>query len=97
MQEKHRRRRWPSIFKPDARAEVADELAFHLEQRVQDNIALGMNPDDARAAAMERLGNLESVQDECAALLRAERPRPRRGRKGHPAQISACRKRLSRE
>jgi putative ABC transport system permease protein len=67
------RRRWTHIFKPDARAEVEDELAFHLERRVQENIARGMEPEAARAAAEQRLGDLRIVRHECAALLKAER------------------------
>jgi hypothetical protein len=34
-----------------ARAEMRDELAFHLEERVAQLIALGMTPDQARAEA----------------------------------------------
>ncbi len=66
-------RRWYRIFKPDPRTEVEDELAFHLEQRVQDYIARGMDPEEARAAALERLGALERVRGECTDLLSAER------------------------
>ncbi|HSL71254.1 MAG TPA: ABC transporter permease, partial [Longimicrobiales bacterium] len=65
-------RRWSRIFKLDARAEVTEELAFHLEQRVRDNIARGMDPETARAAAEQRLGDLQSVQRECIELLKAE-------------------------
>jgi len=39
-----------------ARAEMRDELAFHLEERVAQLIALGMTPDQARAEAVRRLG-----------------------------------------
>jgi putative ABC transport system permease protein len=66
-------RRWSRIFKQDARAEVEDELAFHLEQRIQSNIARGMDPDSARLAAQKRLGDLGLIESECAMLLRAER------------------------
>src|SRR5688572_24081565 len=66
-------RRWTRIFRPDARAEVQDELAFHFEQRVQENIARGMDPEAARVAARERLGDLTPVQRECTDLLIAER------------------------
>ena len=55
------------------RAEVDDELAFHIEQRVAEYIARGMTPDAARAAALERLGDLASVRDECTELLTADR------------------------
>jgi putative ABC transport system permease protein len=39
-----------------ARAEMRDELAFHLEERVAQLVALGMAPEDARAEAIRRLG-----------------------------------------
>jgi putative ABC transport system permease protein len=66
-------RRWSRIFRPDARAEVEDELAFHLERRVQENLARGMDPVTARQAAQERLGDLKGVRKECTDLLRSER------------------------
>ncbi|MEX2284332.1 MAG: ABC transporter permease [Gemmatimonadota bacterium] len=66
-------RRWSRIFRTDARAEVEDELAFHLEQRTRENIARGMDPDTARIAAQQRLGDLKSIQGECTSLLEAER------------------------
>ena len=66
-------RKWSRIFKLDARAEVEDELAFHLEQRTQANIARGMDPETARLAAQQRLGDLKSIERECTMLLQAER------------------------
>ena len=39
-----------------ARAEMRDELAFHLEERVAQLVALGMTPAEARAEAIRRLG-----------------------------------------
>ena len=59
-------------------SEVESELRFHLEQRIRDNIAAGMSPDDARRAAMERFGDVEGVRDECARLLAEERSTQRR-------------------
>ena len=60
-------------FQPAPEAEVDDELKFHLEQRVRDYIARGMTPDEARAAAHERFGNVSEVREECAELLEADR------------------------
>jgi predicted permease len=61
--------------------EVDDELKFHLEQRVRDYVARGMDPEAARRAALERLGDLERVRDACTATLEAERrAESRRGR-----------------
>lgn len=33
-----------------------DELRFHLEQQIAENIAAGMNAEEARHAAMRSLG-----------------------------------------
>ena len=60
-------------FQPAPEAEVDDELSFHLEQRIRDYIARGMAPDEARAAAIERFGNVSGVRSECAELLEADR------------------------
>jgi putative ABC transport system permease protein len=53
--------------------EVDSELRFHLEARIQANIAAGMSPEQARKAAMERFGDVDGVRDECARLLADER------------------------
>jgi predicted permease len=62
-------------FRRDPQREIEDELSFHLESRVRDNIEAGMDPDEARAAALARLGELGGVRAECAGLLTAERRR----------------------
>ncbi|HEX8454686.1 MAG TPA: ABC transporter permease [Longimicrobium sp.] len=67
------RRRVPHPFKAEPQAEVNDELAFHLEERIREYTARGMTPEDARAAALERFGDLNGVRSECAALLEADR------------------------
>src|SRR6185503_7957932 len=54
-------------------AEVDSELAFHLEQRIQANIAKGMSPDAARRAALARFGDVKNVRDECTQLLTQDR------------------------
>src|SRR6185503_2527796 len=53
--------------------EVDDELRFHLERRVQENVARGMSPEAARSAALERFGDVDVVRRECAQLLAEER------------------------
>ena len=66
------------IFPPKPDAEVDDELAFHLEQRVRDYIARGMDPESARAAARARLGHLSTVRQECTQMLEDDRRTARR-------------------
>ena len=52
--------------------EVDAELAFHLEQRTRDYVARGMTPEAARAAALERFGDVKGVRDDCAQLYTEE-------------------------
>ena len=66
-------RTWTRIFQRDPSSEVDDELRFHFEARVDDYIARGMDPDAARRAAMDRLGDVERTRMDCVALLSAER------------------------
>lgn len=60
-------------FEMRPQVEVDAELAFHLEERVRDYVARGMDPTAARAAALERLGDLTTVRSECTQLLEEER------------------------
>src|ERR1051325_2580584 len=48
--------------------DVDDELAFHVQARIEEYIEAGMNPDDAAAAALERLGNLTRYRGETLAI-----------------------------
>lgn len=61
------------IVDPKPQVEVDDELAFHLERRVQENIKRGMNAEDARKAAVDRFGNIESVRQTCTDMLIEDR------------------------
>ena len=73
MSQPPKRDRWASLLKPKPEAEVDSELAFHLEQRVRDYVARGMDPAAARAAALERFGDVSGVRAECTQLLTDER------------------------
>ena len=44
--------------------ELADELESHLQLHVDDNIRQGMAPEEARTAALIRLGGLQSVTEQ---------------------------------
>jgi hypothetical protein len=52
------------IFRPSERAEVADELRFHLEERTRELIESGMDPQRARALAEQRFGPIRAIEDE---------------------------------
>ena len=55
-------RRYLRFARRDVAADVDEELAFHLEMRVQRNIALGMAADEARADALARFGDVTGVR-----------------------------------
>lgn len=73
MSDKFERGRGEPIVTPRPSAEVEDELAFHLERRVLDNIRRGMTPEDARKAALERFGDVDGVRRTCTDLLIEDR------------------------
>jgi putative ABC transport system permease protein len=68
-------RRYLRLTKPDVIADVDDELSFHIEMRVTDNIRRGMSPDDARREALQRFGTVDNVRD---ALVEHDRTRQTR-------------------
>ncbi len=45
--------------------ELDKELRFHLQQQMEENMASGMTPEEARYAAMRRLGSAEQIKEEC--------------------------------
>jgi predicted permease len=45
-------------------ARLNDELAFHLDQQVKENISRGLAPDEARYAALRSFGNPTQLRDE---------------------------------
>ena len=45
--------------------ELAKELRFHVEQQIEEGLARGLTPDEARWAALRTLGGIEQIQEEC--------------------------------
>lgn len=43
---------------------MAEEMRLHVELQTERNIAAGMNPDEARYAALRQFGNLASIQEQ---------------------------------
>src|SRR5215813_9075636 len=43
---------------------LKDEIAFHLEQQIAENVAAGMSQEEARRAALLTFGNPEAVKEE---------------------------------
>ena len=63
-------RRYLRFWRSDPAADVDDELRFHLESRVAENLAAGMSADEARRAAAERFGDVHAVERSLASLTR---------------------------
>jgi predicted permease len=55
-----------SLFRNDkAELDLHDELQFHLQNQIDEYVAQGMEPQEARYAALRSLGGVEQVKEEC--------------------------------
>src|SRR5262245_62771519 len=43
--------------------ELDEELRFHIEQQTEQNVRLGMNPEEARYAAQKAFGGVEQAKE----------------------------------
>jgi macrolide transport system ATP-binding/permease protein len=60
-----------SLFRKDrAELDLSDELQFHLQNQIDEFVAQGMNPQEARQAARQSLGGVEQVKEECRDMRR---------------------------
>jgi len=48
--------------------ELNDEIQFHLQQQIDEYVAHGMDPKEARRAAFRLLGGLEQIKEECREM-----------------------------
>lgn len=55
-------RRYDRLLGSDPAADVKDELRFHIETKVEDLVAQGWTPEDARKEAEHQFGNILPVQ-----------------------------------
>ena len=51
-------RRYLRLIRANPTADLDDEIAFHLAARIDELVASGLTPEEARAAALTRLGDL---------------------------------------
>lgn len=57
--------RLQTLFRRNRKAQrLDDEIQFHLEQQIAENIAAGMSPQEARYAAMRAFGNPTFLKEE---------------------------------
>ena len=58
-------RRWRALtHKSEMDQELDDELRFHLERDIEENIKHGMTPEEARYAALKSFGGVEQSKEE---------------------------------
>src|SRR5262244_4548274 len=43
--------------------DLDEELRYHIEQQTEQNIRLGMNPEEARQAALKSFGGVEQAKE----------------------------------
>lgn len=53
--------------------EIGDELRFHIEMRVDDNVRAGMSPEAAREDARRRFGDFRRIHTTCRRIQLGER------------------------
>jgi macrolide transport system ATP-binding/permease protein len=55
-----------SFFRPNqVDQEMKEELREHIEQQMEENIARGMPPDEARYSALRTLGGITQIEQQC--------------------------------
>ena len=64
-------RRYRRFWGADPTRDVDEELAFHIQMRVDELRRTGMSESEAREATMKRFGDLTDVRDECETLSQA--------------------------
>ena len=66
--------RWRKILRLRARSlfardgverELDDELRFHVDKQIEQNVAAGMGPEESRRAALLEFGNVRQQMEEC--------------------------------
>ena len=71
-------RRYLRFWRSDVQADVDDEFAFHIGERVDDLVAAGMDPQKAREEALTRFGDMEQVRDTCGTIAQEQESQMRR-------------------
>lgn len=61
-------RRYLRFWRANPRADVDDELTFHLAMRVRDLEGQGLSPQAARAQADREFGDLPAIRDACVTI-----------------------------
>jgi hypothetical protein len=63
--------RFRSLFRRgNVERDLDEELSFHLEQQIEENLATGMSPDEARSSARRTIGGIEQIREGCRDMRR---------------------------
>jgi predicted permease len=74
-------RRYLRFWRADVQADVDDEVAFHIGERIDDLVAAGMDPEHAREEALTRFGDMERVKSTCSTIAQEQESQMRRSEK----------------
>ena len=61
-------RKYLRLIRPPIARDVDDELRFHFQSRVEELIALGAAPDEARRRAEAEFGDIQRVRDDLVSI-----------------------------
>src|ERR1044071_2196321 len=50
--------------------ELDEELRYHLERQIEENLELGMSREEARYAALRAMGGIEQQKEKCRDMRR---------------------------
>ncbi len=65
------RLRWRSLVRRGrVEQDLDDELRFHLDQQIAENLAAGMSAEEARYAARRVIGGAEQIKEDCRDMRR---------------------------
>jgi hypothetical protein len=53
------------LKREEMESELEEELRFHLEKEIEQNVARGMTPVEARRVALVEFGGVERIREEC--------------------------------
>jgi predicted permease len=56
---------WALLRRADSERELDEELHYHLERQIEQNVAGGMSTDEARRAALRDFGGLQQAKESC--------------------------------
>ena len=71
-------RRYLRFWRSNVRADVNDEFQFHVQERIDDLVARGMDPRAAREEAIRAFGDIDNVKSTCRDIAEEQEAEMRR-------------------